>query len=1516
MPHAQSIRSILQRLRREQGADATRGAAADKASSQDDRRFDRIALPGGHSRFRSIAWPLIGVLVLVASWTVGVSYYFHHRGSEAMFLAEQRAKADRAAALIEASISGDFRGAEQAARSLAERPDLVAALLRPDAEEAVRSWAQRSRRAGGDAVVEIFAASGQLLERVGNPEQHRLGENDKALAVEHALAGRGTRKVREREYGLTLRAVVPVEAGRRIVGALVAERTVDVEYLGALATRVGADVGLLSNGRPLAGTASADDPRWLEKIADALASGRTGMVALDGTLDVVLRRIDLPGEDLSIAVLMPNAQAYAALSDSTRAFAAVVSLTLIATVIAGLYLSRYLVQPVKALTERAEELSLRFAGRRADRRGDELDSLVGSFEAMTAALLSHSDRLARAHRSELQNSLELQRQYAQMRLLRGLAAAANEGGTVEGTLERALREIGGYLDWPLGRVALIPENPNGSELPPRSIWYARDGSRFGLFIDVSNRMPIVPSPNQLIGRAFLSGTPHWVSDLSRMSDWNRLVEALDAGLQTGIVIPVIARGHVTAFIEFFCDHRVEATNELLELLEAICGELSRVAERQRAEHELRERELEASRLAMVASRTDQMVMILDTGGHIEWTNDACARFTGYSLQDVRGWLAHSVLQGSESDPAAAAAIGAAVLRGEPCRVELTTRTREGEVRVLEVEGQPLRDEQGRYFQYALISPDITERKRTEAALRESAEYFRALFDESPVAASIQAPDFRIVRANAAHTRMLGYTIDQVIGKDPISFCHPDDVDIAHEARSAFGRGRGPVTFERRVLTGDGRTLWVRGHAVHFDDASGERYTLTMLENVTESKEVEQVLRDAKEIAESASRAKSQFLANMSHEIRTPMNGVLGMTELLLGTPLSDKQRRFADAVYRSGESLLEIINDILDFSKIEAGRLELESVDFNLRTVVEDVFELLAPRAHQKRLELASRIAPAVPTVVRGDPMRLRQVLTNLVGNAIKFTEYGEVIVTVGAESSPHGEQHCVTFEVRDSGIGMRPEALEKLFAVFMQADQSMSRRYGGTGLGLAISKQLVELMGGRISATSRFGEGSVFRFDVPLAAGDPELLALPVDTGRLRGKRVIVVEDNPTNRNILETQLASFGMEVATADNGATALELLRAAARAKTPFDAAVVDMKMPIMDGLTMASELRRDPLLAEVRMVMLTSLGSGNEARLAHDSGIETYLTKPVRQGDLIDALGRALQSGEAAAPERPPVVPGRRARVLVVEDNAVNQEVARAMLTELGCSVRLAANGCEALAALRDDVFDLVFMDCQMPEMDGFEAVRRVRASTAAGYATGPDVPIVALTANALSGDAERCLLAGFNAYLGKPVRREQLDAAIARWVTNDDSAKPDEVGAAATSDTLQAATQDAPAGSTIDSSVIELIRDMERRGAVRLLERLVATYTTTAAKLVEQIAYALKTSDFVSLQHAAHTLKSSSANLGAIELARRFGTLERLARERSAAAAHEEWAPTLAEYQRAIQALQRIASADEAVVST
>jgi PAS domain S-box-containing protein len=1471
-----------------------------------------IELPGGGSRFRSIAWPLIGVLVLVAGWTVGISYYFHHRSIEAEYAAEQQARGARAARVVESMLVTEYQAVEQGVQSLAQRVDLAAALEQSTREGALREWAQKSWRQTGAGLIEVYGLDGELLERTGEVGAQRLVDAGVRRSVREALDGRENTLVLERMQGLSLRAVAPVVVRDRIAGAVAVERLIGPEYLIQMANRIGADVAIVDEQGVIAASLAPEDPTWIAKGAEAVAAGAVRHVHLDGAEDMALRPLPIRPQPISVAVFVPNQQAFVMQSDSGRAFGIVVLFTILATVAAGLYLTRYLIRPVKALTERAEELALRYAGRATRRSGDELDSLVASFEAMTSALLSHSERLTRAHRTELQNSLELQRQYALMRLLRGLAAAANESDSVEVTLERALNEIGDYLDWPLGRVALLQESVPDRHLPPRSIWFARDPARFSDFISATNGLPIVPAPTNLIGRAYLSGTPNWVSDLSSMSEWNRLDEAQRCGLQTGVVIPVIAHGHVAAFIEFFSDHRVEATNALLELVEAIGAELSRVAERQRAERELRQRELEASRLAMVASRTEQMVLILDPLGRIEWANDAAVRFSGYAVQEMRGRLAHTLLHGDDTDSDATNHMADAIVRGEPCKVEFTAYTRHGEKRVLEVEGQPLRDEQGRYFQYALISPDITERKRTEAALRESAEYFRALFDESPIPASIQSTDYRIVRANAAHTRMLGYTIDQVIGKDPITFMHPEDIDAAYGQRNELrlATERSQVTFERRMLRGDGKVIWVRGHTVRFIDASGDRYLLTMLENITESKESERVLRDAKDLAETASRAKSQFLANMSHEIRTPMNGVLGMTELLLGTPLNDKQRRFAEAVYRSGESLLEIINDILDFSKIEAGKLELESVDFNLRTLVEDVFELLAPRAHKKRIELAARLGAEVPTVVRGDPTRLRQVLTNLVGNAIKFTETGEVVVSVAAR--PEGSGHSAAFEVRDTGIGMKPDALAKLFTVFMQADQSMSRRYGGTGLGLAISKQLVELMGGTLEVESRFGEGSVFRFVVPFETGDSAAVVPASDPAVLRGRRVILAEDNPTNRSILEMQLTAVGMDVATADNGATALELMRAAARAGTRFDAAVIDMKMPIMDGMTLAGELRREPLLEGVKIVMLTSLASGNEAQVAYEAGIEAYLTKPVRQHELLDALARVLGRVEPVVPPALTVVPGSRGRVLVAEDNPVNQEVARAMLRDLGCELRLADNGREALNAMRTQAFDVVFMDCQMPEMDGFEAVRRLRSSLPADYETRLDVPIVALTANALAGDEERCRAAGFDDYLPKPFRQQQLDEMLERWLNGGPRREERAEQEAAPAPDAVPAQDDGP---VLDATVIERIREMEQRGASRLLERLIRTYLTTAARLVEDAERALEQGDADALRHAVHTLKSSSANLGATTLSKHFAALELHARARRIHVARRDWPAARSEYERAVQALQAIPVSGETALS-
>ena len=679
---------------------------------------------------------------------------------------------------------------------------------------------------------------------------------------------------------------------------------------------------------------------------------------------------------------------------------------------------------------------------------------------------------------------------------------------------------------------------------------------------------------------------------------------------------------------------------------------------------------------------------------------------------------------------------------------------------------------------------------------------------------------------------------------------------------------------------------------------------------------ERATREAVELArqaEEANRSKSQFLANMSHEIRTPMNGVIGMTDLLLETGLSARQRKLAETVHRSAELLLSVINDILDFSKGEAGRLVLECIDCDLTEVVEDVTELLAERAHRKGLELACRIADDVPGAVRTDPGRLRQVLTNLIANAIKFTEAGEVVVEVSVAEPAPGPTR-VRFEVRDTGIGIAREAQADLFQSFRQADASTTRRYGGTGLGLAICKQLVELMGGTIELESEAGRGARFFFTLPLARTPEELLREPGPPRELVGLRVLVVDDNATNREILQHRVLSWKMRAGTAADGEHALLALRQAVQEQRPYDIAILDMHMPGMDGLSLARVIHGDPALRSTRLMMLTSIGLESDADALRETGIALHLTKPVRQSELYnglaEAMGRARSAPRRLSLDAAPSDARLGGLVLLVEDNPVNQEVAREMLESFGCRVHLAEDGEQALAVLANGRYDAILMDCQMPRMDGFQATRALREREHASRS--PRVPVIALTANAMTGDRDQCLAAGMDDYLSKPFTSTQLLLTLSRWLptTSKSDAAPAPPGA---QEAIVAPSAAAPAESepALDPRALDAIRALNPARADLLVSRVVDAFLRSAPEQVAALARAAAVGDAEALRREAHSLKSSSANLGALRLAALAREIEARGRERRLGDGALLCEQAARELERVREALARVAVAAE-----
>jgi len=896
---------------------------------------------------------------------------------------------------------------------------------------------------------------------------------------------------------------------------------------------------------------------------------------------------------------------------------------------------------------------------------------------------------------------------------------------------------------------------------------------------------------------------------------------------------------------------------------------SDISERRRIERALRE----TTRLQQaILDGANFSIISTDVDGVIMTYNSAASRWLGYEAAEVVGRVTPAVVHDSSElqqradelsrelghrvEPGFETLVAKARTRFADER-EWTYVARHGRRFPVRLSVTALTGADGELTGYLAIGMDLSEHRRAQ-------EELDRFFSMTVSLLCIAGFDGYFKRLNPSWSALLGWSETELLTQPVVSFVHPDDVDNTLRESQKLTQGHTTVSFINRYRCKDGswRTLrWVSAP----DRERG--LVFAAAQDVTELLTVQQELEHAKETAIAANLAKSEFLANMSHEIRTPMNGVIGMTGLLLESPLTTQQRSMLETVRGSADSLLSLINDILDFSKIEAGRMELEKIDFDLRQVVDDAAGLLAEKSYAKHLELVTVIADDVPVAVRGDPGRLRQVLVNLIGNAVKFTERGEVVVRVELESDissglhrairgvlpasgiePDLEPVRLLFEVQDTGIGIDPAAQDRLFQSFQQADNSTTRKYGGSGLGLAICKRLVELMGGQISVASVPGAGSVFRFAVTFVPRTAQPLAI---SPLLRERRVLVIDDNTTCRTLLSGWCTSWGMSCDLADHVTAAQHVMATADTAVV-----VVDAGHQPQAALDFARSLKRDRRTAACGLVLLIPFGVRRLADEALAAGFDAWVDKPLRQAAVHHALTIALGAththarGHGLAPQR------FSGRVLVAEDNAVNQRLTAAQLARFGLHADIVANGVEALAAITALPYDLVLMDCQMPEMDGYQATREVRAREATSQRKR--LPIVAMTANAMAGDRELCLAAGMDDYIAKPVRTEALIEALKRFLPEGGDEHDTPVPAA------PVITESPTKDLLIDPRMLARLR--EELGDDATCADMVKIFLSEAPQHLQAVLDCGERPDDDALRRAAHKLKGSSQIMGAQRL--------------------------------------------------
>jgi len=881
-----------------------------------------------------------------------------------------------------------------------------------------------------------------------------------------------------------------------------------------------------------------------------------------------------------------------------------------------------------------------------------------------------------------------------------------------------------------------------------------------------------------------------------------------------------------------------------------------------------ERNRIAKQMEMLLESTGQGIYGIDLQGNCTFTNRANCELIGYRPEEVMGRNVHNLIHHHKPDgsvyPIEECPIYSAFKKGEGCSVDTEVIwRRDGTPVLVEYSSFPIL-EVGSITGAVITVADITERKRAEEKLRASEQLFRSIFENAPVGISLcNVPEAQYF-TNQALQEMLGCTHEDVSCVEKWDeMVHPDDRAWSARRYSELLEGkRDNDEYEQRFIRRDGRTVTADGSFSLIRDTAGEpQYLLNMTKDVTDRKLAEADLLAAKEEAVAATKAKSDFLANMSHEIRTPMNAILGMTHLALKTELTAKQRDYLTKTKVAAQALLGIINDILDFSKIEAGKLDIERTEFRLDKVLEDLSSVVSHKAHDKNLEFLIASPKNLPPNLVGDPLRLGQILINLVNNAVKFTERGEVLVTAAPEEQL-ADRVKVRFSVRDSGIGMTPGQIDRLFQAFSQADTSTTRKYGGTGLGLSISKRLVEMMDGAIWAESEPGTGSTFHFTVWFGIGSEDKRKYFIPD--LAGIRALVVDDNPPAREILAETLRVFALRADSVSSGEDALREI-AAADSLDPYRLVLMDWHMPGMDGLQTSSIIKRNGRLQHVpKIVMVTSFGQGDVRTQAEEIGVDSYLLKPVTQSLLYDTLvdlfgvGGLESHRSRERKDYGTVHDATGIRVLLVEDNEMNQQVATELLESAGAIVTVANHGGEAVKILTDGdqapAFDVVFMDLQMPEMDGFTATKLLRSDPRL-----QKLPIIAMTAHALIGERQRCLDVGMNDHVPKPINPDNLFSTLMRW------AKPRPKQGVES----QAFTPIKAYDEVVLPEIagVNLADGLNRvAGNRRLYRDLLGQFAAKQGDAAAEISAALESGDFKLAERITHTVKGIAGNLGITEV--------------------------------------------------